>query len=105
MAPLATRSLKSLAALLLLLMPLGCGGPRIRTASIKSDPSGAVIYVNGEKQGTTPSVVQLIFRTDDPTERVLVQLRMEGFVTPEQYWRYTEVPPEGKLFELTHEQL
>jgi hypothetical protein len=86
-----------LGGILAVLLP-GCGGLR-RSVDIDSKPSGAVIYVNGERRGLTRSKVELDFPTEE--DRVLIQLVKPRYKPVLQYWTVGEIPDsEKKIFVL-----
>ena len=83
------------AAALLLLG--GCGVER--TLTVRSDPPGALIYLNGEEAGRTPMRKSFLwYGTYD------VQLRKEGYVTRSEetkVWApWWQIPPIDLLAEL-----
>lgn len=95
-ARLAGLALFGLFGLFGLLAP-GCAG-NVRVVDIDSKPSGASIYVNGEKKGVTRNEkVQIQF--NDATQRVLIQLVKPRFKPVLQYWMLEEVP-EKRIFQL-----
>ena len=58
----------------------------------------AVIYVNGERRGTTrDEKVRIQFTT--PEQRALIQVLKPRFKPVFQYWMFDEVP-EKKIFKL-----
>ncbi len=74
---------------------VGCGGPEPRYVDIDSKPTGAVIYVDGERRGLTRSKVRLDF--DDAGERrVLIQIVKPRYKPVLQYWSVGEIPESGK---------
>lgn len=98
--PGSFRFAAALAALLLLVSP-GC--EIVRFVEISSRPpetTGASIYVNGEKRGSTPAKVRLDF--PDPNARVLVQVVKANYKPAFQYWTLHEVP-ERRPFDLEDE--
>ena len=91
----------SLRTSLLLMVPLagaaGCGVQR--TLQVESDPPGALVYLNGEEVGRTPTRKNFVwYGTYD------VQLRKEGYQTvsrPTKVWApWWQVPPIDFLAEL-----
>lgn len=76
----------------------GCGGLR-RSVDIDSKPSGAVIYVDGERRGLTRSRVELKFPSEQ--DRVLIQVSKPRYKPVLQYWTVGEIPDnEKKIFVL-----
>lgn len=76
----------------------GCGS-LIRHVDIDSKPTGAVIYVDGERRGVTRSKVELNFPSEE--RRVLIQLVKPRYKPVLQYWTPGEVPDnEKKIFVL-----
>ncbi|MBI4585436.1 MAG: PEGA domain-containing protein [Planctomycetes bacterium] len=74
----------------------GCANTKV--AEVLSNPSGASIFVDGEKRGTTPAKVQIDFGSD-PTRRVLIQVCKHRYQPGFQYWT-SEDMEEKKKFEL-----
>jgi hypothetical protein len=66
---LTMHRLKYLALFALLVMPAGCGGLVAR--QFDSDPTGALIFVNGEPAGTTSAPVEVDFSVT-PVVRILI---------------------------------
>jgi hypothetical protein len=71
-----------------------CSTPT-RYVDIDSKPTGAVLYVDGERRGLTRSRVRLDFDRG-PDQRVLIQLAKPRYKPVLQYWTMGEVPPSGK---------
>ena len=67
---------------------------------IDSKPTGATIYVDGEKTGLTRSTKLKLDFSDDPSRRVLIQLTKPRYRPVFQYWEFDEVPEEKKVFPL-----
>jgi hypothetical protein len=81
-----------------LLAPLaGCSGT-VRYVDIDSKPTGAAVYVNGERRGVTRDEKVRIDFTD-PTSRVLIQVVKPRYKPAFQYWKIDEVPAK-KVFYL-----
>lgn len=78
---------------------LGACASNVRIVDIDSKPSGAVIYVNGEKKGVTRSQVKIEIESG---QRVLIQLAKPRQTPVFQYWRIEEIP-EKKLFTMEPE--
>ena len=72
----------------------GCAGSA-RTVDIDSKPTGAAIYVDGERRGLTRSKVELDFR-GDTERRILIQVAKPRYKPILQYWTLGEVPDDGK---------
>jgi hypothetical protein len=53
--------MKRPAAVLVLLLPLALSGCVERLLSIRSEPSGAAVFVDGQRRGTTPHVERYSF--------------------------------------------
>ena len=81
------------------LIALTCGGcAMIRYVDVDSNPTGAVIYVNGERRGTTrDEKVRIQFTT--PEQRALIQVLKPRYKPVFQYWTFDEVPGK-KIFKL-----
>lgn len=71
----------------------GCGA-LTRHVDIDSKPTGAVIYVDGERRGVARSKVELTFPSED--RRVLIQLVKPRYKPVLQYWTPGEVPDNDK---------
>ena len=79
----------------------GCA--QIRYVDIDSKPSGATIYVDGEKKGVTREArLKLDFRKD-PEHRVLIQLVKPRYRPAFMYWSIDEVPEGAKVVSLEAE--
>jgi hypothetical protein len=83
--------------LLPLLLLAGCGVER--TLTVRSDPPGALVYLNGEEAGRTPMHKTFLwYGTYD------VQVRKEGYVTKSdktKVWApWWQIPPIDLLAEL-----
>ena len=83
--------------LLPLLLLAGCGVER--TLTVRSDPPGALVYLNGEEAGRTPMRKNFVwYGTYD------VQLRKEGYVTESadtKVWApWWQIPPIDLLAEV-----
>lgn len=89
--------LKRFAAGLAALAIFGCSSARLM--DIDSKPSGASIFVNGEKKGVTRSQIKIDFGN---ASRVLVQLVKPRYKPVFQYWTIDEIPEENpkKIFTL-----
>lgn len=62
---------------LLVLGLTGCAtlfGPKTHTLSVKSTPEKAEVYINGERMGATPVVLEL-----DPQKTYSIEYRKEGY--------------------------
>ena len=79
---------------LLLAAGLGACASNARVVDIDSKPSGAVIYINGEKKGVTRSQIRINLESG---QRVLLQLSKPRFVPVFQYWNIDEIP-DRKVF-------
>lgn len=81
------------------LIALACGGcAMVRYVDVDSKPTGAVIYVNGERRGTTrDEKVRIQFTT--PEQRALIQVLKPRYKPVFQYWMFDEVPGK-KIFQL-----
>ena len=88
-----------LSAVLLTGLVSGCSS-RVRYVDIDSKPTGATIYVDGEKTGITRSTKLKLDFSDDPARRVLIQLTKPRYRPIFQYWAFDEVPAEKKVFPL-----
>jgi hypothetical protein len=77
---------------------LTAGCSEVRVIDIDSKPTGAVIFVDGERKGVTRSTVRLEF-SGDPTRRVLIQLMKHRYKPAFQYYLLDEVP-EKRIFTL-----
>ena len=67
---------------------------------VDSKPTGAMIYVDGEKRGLTRSRVRLDF-DGTSSDRVLIQIVKPRYKPVMQYWTMGEVPEGGtKVFVL-----
>ena len=87
----------ALIALPALLALGGCGVER--TLTVRSDPPGALVYLNGEEAGRTPTRKSFLwYGTYD------VQLRKEGYVTRSEAARvwapWWQIPPIDLIAEL-----
>lgn len=81
----------------LLLAAAGCGVER--TLTVRSEPPGALVYLNGEEAGRTPMRKEFLwYGTYD------VQLRKEGYVTRSEETRvwapWWQIPPIDLVAEL-----
>lgn len=87
-----------LPATLLALVLGGCASSA-RLIDIDSKPTGASIYVNGEKKGTTRDKVRVDFKS---AGRVMVQIVKARYKPLFQYWTLEEIPDEDakKMFTL-----
>jgi len=63
---------------LMLIMLSVCGGCVVRELTIKSDPTGATVYINGHEEGKTP--LKKTFEFYGSRE---ITLRMDGYKTSE----------------------
>lgn len=69
-----------------------------KVVDIDSKPTGAVVFVNGEKKGTTRCPVKI--ELDSGSEnRVLIQIVKPRYKPMFQYWSYEEIP-DKKVFTL-----
>jgi hypothetical protein len=89
--------MRRLVPILALLFLTGCGVER--TLTVRSDPPGALVYLNGEEAGRTPMRKTFLwYGTYD------VQVRKEGYVTKSARTRvwapWWQVPPIDLLAEL-----
>lgn len=76
---------------------------QVRYVDIDSKPSGATIYVDGEKKGVTREArLKLDFRRD-PEHRVLIQLVKPRYRPAFMYWAIDEVPEGTKVVDLEAE--
>ncbi|MEM6314884.1 MAG: PEGA domain-containing protein [Planctomycetota bacterium] len=64
--------------LLMLLIVVGCGGVQ-RTLTVTSEPSGALVYLNGEEAGRTPMTRDFVHYG-----KFDVAVRKDGFETNKQ---------------------
>ena len=78
-------------------LTVGCASG-VCYVDVDSKPTGAVIYVDGERRGQTRSKVELDFGTD-PEKRILLQLLKPRYKPVFQYWTFGEVPGK-KVFVL-----
>lgn len=72
----------------------GCSAGETRYVDIDTKPTGAVIYVDGERRGLARSTVRLDFA--DVRDRVLIQIVKPRYKPVLQYWSLGEVPESGK---------
>ncbi len=93
------RTSRRFGALVLLPVLLAVAGCRshIRYVDLDSKPSGATVYVNGEKKGVTRAARLKLEFKDSP--RVLIQLNKPRYRPIFQFWSRGEVPDE-KIFML-----
>jgi hypothetical protein len=76
------------------LIAAGCGS--VRVVDIDTTPTGASIYVDGEKKGVTRSSVPVDF---GKSRRVLIQIIKHRYKPISQYWTIDDVP-EKRVFPL-----
>jgi hypothetical protein len=76
----------------------GCAS-HCRYVDLESKPSGAAIYVDGEKLGVTRARKLRLDFSDRPERRVLIQVVMPRYRPVFEYWSIDEVP-EAKEFVL-----
>jgi hypothetical protein len=79
----------------------GCAS-QMRHVDIDSKPSGATLFVNGEKIGVTRAEKVKLDFAQDPSRRVLVQVVKPRYRPVFPYWTLDEVP-ENKVFALEAE--
>ena len=77
----------------------GCFSHR-RYVDVDSKPTGATIFVDGEKKGVTRSTRLELNFSADPNRRVLIQLMKPRYRPIFQYWSPGEVPTEPKVFRM-----
>ena len=73
----------------------GCSARETRYVDIDTKPTGAVVYVDGERRGLARSTVRLDFEPG-VRERVLIQIVKPRYKPVLQYWSLGEVPESGK---------
>jgi hypothetical protein len=76
------------------LLVSGCGSTRI--VDIDTIPTGASIYVDGEKKGVTRSSVPVDFGS---SARVFIQIVKHRYKPISQYWTIDDVP-QRRVFPL-----
>lgn len=76
------------------LLAAGCGS--VHVVDIDTTPTGASIYVDGEKKGITRSSVPVDFGS---SQRVLIQIVKHRYKPISQYWTIDDVP-EKRIFPL-----
>jgi hypothetical protein len=90
---------RRIASALLAGAALAVGGCSVtRVVDIDSKPSGAVIFVNGERRGITRDEKVKINFTD-ASQRVLIQIVKPRYKPAFQYWTHEEVP-DKRIFPL-----
>ncbi|MGQ9590236.1 MAG: hypothetical protein ACUVYA_08075 [Planctomycetota bacterium] len=72
----------------------GCSAGETRYVDVDTKPTGAVIYVDGERRGLARATVRLDFA--DVRDRVLIQIVKPRYKPVLQYWSLGEVPESGK---------
>ncbi len=73
----------------------GCSSRETRYVDIDTKPTGAVIYVDGERRGLSRATVRLDFE-EGVRDRVLIQIVKPRYKPVLQYWSLGEVPETGK---------
>lgn len=92
--------MKSYVSLAVLLCLSGSGCREVYKVDIDSKPTGATVYVDGERRGVTRTTVTFDFG-GDPTRRVLIQIVKPRYKPSFQYWTREEIPEDRKkVFQL-----
>lgn len=88
---LRARSGRGALALFLALGAAACGTPQ-HHVMVETDPPGAVLFVNGERQGVSPRKVTMSF---DKYDRAYLQVVRDGRI-PSGSWFTPETIPDDE---------